>query len=348
MWHTDSNRLIEPLMENQHFLVIDSHTMGEPTRIVVDGFPHVDGATMIEKKNYIHCHYDDYRRSVMLEPRGHANMFGAVLMTPVHKEADVGVIFMDSGGYKNMCGHGSIGVASMLVDEKLVNVTEPYTTVRLDTPAGIVTTRVKVENGHAAEVTITNVPCFLYRKGVSITVSELGTVTLDIAFGGSFFALVNADELKISLMPDNIGYLIKKGMEILHIVNEQEKVKHPCLDIDTIDLVEFYGKADDPQATMKNAVIFGDFQIDRSPCGTGTSAKVAALHRKGILKQNELFVYESIMGTLFKARIVRETMVGTIPAVIPQITGSAYITGVNWLIVDSSDPFKTGFQIRGN
>lgn len=348
MWRIDGAQLMQPLAGNPHFLVVDSHTMGEPTRVVVDGFPEVSGRTMIEKKNYIDAHYDDFRKIIMLEPRGHANMFGAVLMAPVHAEADVGVVFMDSGGYLSMCGHGSMGVASVLVDERMVPVTEPYTAITLDTPAGLVKTQVKVRNGHAEEVTITNVPCFLYRTDVTVPTEEFGDISVDIAFGGNFFALVNTDALPLDLRQDNIGRLIRTGMDILRKINEQETVHHPFLNIHSVDLVEFYGKADHPSATLKNAVVFGDCQIDRSPCGTGTSAKVAALYRKGELKQGELFVYESIMGTLFKARILKETKVGSIPAVIPQITGSAYITGVNWLVVDEDDPFKTGFRIKEN
>jgi proline racemase/trans-L-3-hydroxyproline dehydratase len=346
MWQENSVRLMEPLAANPHFLVIDSHTMGEPTRIVVNGFPPIKGKTMIEKKDHIARFYDDYRRTVMLEPRGHANMFGAILMEPVHERADMGVVFMDSGGYLNMCGHGSIGVAAALVDEHLVPVHEPYTTVCLDTPAGLIDAVVQVRQGRAVEVTITNVPCFVYRTDVTIETKEFGPVRLDICFGGSFFALVNADTLHLNLQVTNISHIIRTGMDILQRVNEQEQVHHPFLDIHSVDLVEFYSKADVPQATMKNAVVFGHAQIDRSPCGTGTSAKVASLYSQGKLKRQELFVYESIMGTLFKARVTGETVVGTFPAVIPQITGSAYITGINWLVADAADPFRTGFQIQ--
>ena len=346
MWHAKLNRLLEPLSGNQQFIAIDSHTMGEPTRIIIDGFPHAKGNTMMEKKQYITTHYDSYRKTLMLEPRGHSNMFGAILMTPVHKEADVGVVFMDSGGYLNMCGHGSMGVATVLVNEHMIHVTEPYTTIILDTPAGMVSTKVHVISGQAAEVTITNVPCFLYRRNVKIPLTDFGIITVDISFGGSFFALVNADTLNISLDPSNIKYLITKGMEILHTINSQEKIQHPYLDIHSVDLVEFYGKADTQKATLKNAVIFGNHQIDRSPCGTGTSAKVATLYHKGVLKKDEVFTYESIMGTLFKAKVIKDTKVGAFPAAIPQITGSAYITGRNTLRRKKNDPFKQGFQIK--
>lgn len=346
MWHANQERLMEKLRGEEKFLVIDSHTMGEPTRIVVNGFPHAPGRTMMEKKQYIAKHYDAYRKAILLEPRGHTNMFGAILMTPVHEEADVGVVFMDSGGYLNMCGHGTIGVAMVLVNEQMIPVREPYTDICLDAPSGLIKGHVKVEAGRAVEVTITNVPCFLYRTGVTVPVDGLGHVALDIAFGGSFFALVDADALGMRLEPDNIRTIIDTGMNILRAVNDQEVVAHPELDIHSVDLVEFYGKADRPEATMKNAVVFGNYQIDRSPCGTGTSAKVASLYLRGKLKKNELFVYESIMGTLFKARIVDDANVGGMAAAIPQITGSAYITGINCLVLDETDPFRHGFQIQ--
>ena len=319
--------------------------MGEPTRIVVNGFPHVPGDTMMEKKEYIAAYYDAYRQAILLEPRGHTNMFGAILMAPVHAQADAGVVFMDSGGYLNMCGHGSIGVATVLVDMQMVDVKEPYTDICLDTPSGLIRARVKVERGRAVEVTITNVPCFLYRTGIRVTVSSLGEISLDIAFGGSFFALVDADALGLSLQPENIRTIIDDGMDILQAVNAQEEVHHPLLDIHSVDLVEFYGHADVDGATMKN--VFGDRQIDRSPCGTGTSAKVASLYLRGKLKKNELFVYESIMGTLFKARVVADAKIEGMAAAIPQITGSAYITGINCLVLDKTDPFCHGFHIQG-
>lgn len=329
------------------FFAVDSHTMGEPTRVILDGFPPLLGNTMMEKKEYLSKNYDYLRRALILEPRGHSDMFGALVTKPTNPEqADLGVIFMDSGGYLNMCGHGSIGVASIAVDRKLVPVSEPYTDITLEVPSGLIQTRVKVKNGKAVEVTLTNVPCFLYKAGVVLKLKNFGTVNADISFGGSFFALVNADKLGLSLTPEGIPRLVDTAMEILTKINRQEPVSHPSLNIHSIDLVEFYGKADDPKATMKNVVVFGEGQVDRSPCGTGSSAKVAALYQKGKLKLNEEFIYESITGSLFRARVCRETTAGPFQAVVPQITGSAYITGIQEIIIDPDDPFKYGFRLR--
>ncbi|MEE8676697.1 MAG: proline racemase family protein [Oscillospiraceae bacterium] len=326
---------------------MDSHTMGEPTRIILSGFPTIYGNTMMEKKQYLSRNLDHLRRALILEPRGHADMFGAVVTEPTKPDkADLGVIFMDSGGYLNMCGHGSIGLASVAVDQKLVPVQEPYTRVVLEAPAGIIETQVKVVHGKAVEVTITNVPCFLYRQHVELTLERFGRVTMDISFGGSFFALVNADNLGIALTPDNVPVLVRTGMEILKKINRQENVQHPYLDIHSVDLVEFYGQADKPQASLKNVVVFGDAQVDRSPCGTGSSAKVATLYRKGKLRLGEDFVYESITGSLFHARVCRETTAGDFPAVVPQVTGSAYVTGIHEIILDPDDPLKYGFRLK--
>ena len=249
--------------------------MGEPTRIVYDGFPELPGETMMDKKNFLMEHYDYLRSALMLEPRGHRDMFGALLTAPVHEEADYGVIFLDSGGCLNMCGHGSIGTASMLVETRMVPVTEPYTEVVLDAPSGIIRTKVHVVDGEAVEVSILNVPAFLYQHDLEIDTQDWGRITYDISFGGSFFALVDADAIGLSLQMENADAITKLGMELRDFINATVEIRHPYLDITTVDLVEFYSRNAKHGATMKNCVVFGDAQVDRSPCGTGTSAKLA-------------------------------------------------------------------------
>jgi proline racemase len=325
------------------FETIDSHTMGEPTRIIVEGFPKLMGSTMIERKKYLEDNYDHYRKALMLEPRGHKDMFGALLTEPLSSEADLGVIFMDTGGYLNMCGHGSIGSSTVAVETGLVQVTEPYTKVVLEAPAGLIHARVKVEKGKAIEASILNVPSFLYREDVEIEVDDFGKIILDISFGGSFFALINAEKIGLSIDIANIDRITELGMKIIKKVNETIRVKHPTLDITTVDLAEFYCSPTNIAAHKKNVVIFGDSQVDRSPCGTGTSAKLALMHAKGELAEGEEFVYESITGSMFKGIITGETLVGEFRAVIPQITGSAYITGFNRWVIDDEDPLKNGF-----
>lgn len=331
-----------------HLKTIDSHTEGESTRIVYDGFPELPGKTMMDKKNYLIEHYDFLRTALMLEPRGHRDMFGALLTPPVNEEADYGVIFMDSGGCLNMCGHGSIGTASMLVETGMVEVTEPYTEVVLDAPSGIIRTKVHVVDGHAVEVSILNVPAFLYKSDLVVDTEEWGRISYDIAFGGSFFALINAEQIGLELKMENVEKITKLGMEMLEHINATVSVKHPYLDITTVDLAEFYSHTATTGADMKNCVIFGNAQADRSPCGTGTSAKIATLYAKGALGLHDEFVYESITGSLFRGEIMQEIEFAGGKAVIPQITGSAWITGLNEWIIDDADPLKYGFLLGMN
>lgn len=327
------------------FTVVDSHTVGEFTRIVLSGFPELEGNTMMERKNFLVNHCDDYRTALMLEPRGHHDMFGAIVTEPISPEADLGVIFMDTGGYLNMCGHGTIGTATVAVETGLVPVTEPYTEVVLEAPAGIIRTKVKVENGKAVEVTLTNVPAFLYKDNLTVEVDGV-TIPYCISFGGSFFALVDASKLGYNIGPSAVPALQKLGMKMLEKINKEVQVQHPTLDITTVDLVEFYGPTPNPEnADMRNVVIFGEAQADRSPCGTGTSAKLATLYAWDEIKVGEEFRYESFTGSVFRGVIKEETTIADYKAVIPQITGSAYITGLGTYVIDPTDPLKYGFSI---
>jgi proline racemase/trans-L-3-hydroxyproline dehydratase len=325
---------------------VDTHTMGEPTRIIVDGLPPIIGDTMMEKKKYLEQNFDYIRTMAMHEPRGHRDMFGAMITEPIHEKAQMGVIFMDGGGYLNMCGHGSIGVATLLVDRGYVKVTEPITYITLDAPAGLIEAKVKVENGKAVEVSIVNVPSFLYKKDIEIDVPDLGKIPVDISFGGSFFALVNGYDLGIKVDIDNIDELVKYGLMIRDIVNTQVPVVHPTNPfIDRVDLVEIYDKPSSKEANLRNVVVFGAGQVDRSPCGTGTSAKLATLYGKGLLKVNEPFIYESITGTKFVGKVIRETKVENYDAIIPEITGKAFITAYGNIVFEEEDPFKYGFVL---
>lgn len=328
------------------FHTIESHTVGEYTRIILSGFPELPGNNMMECKQYLIQHHDDLRKALMFEPRGHHDMFGALLMEPLNKEADLGVIFMDTGGYLNMCGHGTIGTATVAVETGLVKAVEPYTNVVLEAPAGIIRTKVKVENGKALEVSLVNVPAFLYKKDLTINVQGK-PIKYDISFGGSFFAIVDITQLGIEINSHNVPEITTLGMAMLEEINNTVKVKHPTLDIDTVDLVEFYAPTSTPGCSMRNVVIFGESMADRSPCGTGTSAKLATLHAKGKIGVGEPFVYESFIGSRFTGVILEETTVGEFKAIIPQITGSAYILGESTFVIDPMDPLKYGFQIGG-
>lgn len=326
---------------------VDSHTMGEPTRVVIGGIPNIPGKSMAEKKEYLEKHMDDIRTGIMLEPRGHNDMFGSILTAPVSEEAHMGIIFMDGGGYLNMCGHGTIGAMTVALETGMIEMKEPMTEVVLEAPAGIVRGKVFVENKKVKEVSFANVPAFLYKRDVEIEVPGIGKITLDIAFGGSFFAIVSAKKLGLKVEPKNTQKLTELGLLIRDIVNKEVEIQHPELShIKTVDLVEIYDDPTHPEATYKNVVIFGQGQVDRSPCGTGTSAKLATLFAKGEFKEGDTFVYESILGTLFKGRILEKTKVAEYDAIIPEISGAAYITGFNHFVFDDEDPVKYGFILK--
>lgn len=326
---------------------VDSHTMGEPTRIIVGGIPNIPGITMADKKDYLEKNMDHIRTAIMLEPRGHNDMFGSIITPPVNEGADFGIIFMDGGGYLNMCGHGSIGAATVAIETGMVESIEPYTFVKMDTPAGLINAKAFVENGKVKEVSIVNVPAFSYKRDLSIDVDGYGKINYDISFGGSFFAIINSKQFGIKVEPKNASKLSELGLMIRDQINKEIEISHPLLShIKTVDLVEFYDEPTHPDADYKNVVVFGQGQVDRSPCGTGTSAKLATLYSKGQLKENETFIYESILGTLFKGKIIGLTNVGEYEAITPEISGTAYITGFNHFVIDPEDPVKYGFSLR--
>jgi proline racemase/trans-L-3-hydroxyproline dehydratase len=330
----------------QNFWSIDSHTMGEATRIIVKGFPSLPGHTMMERKLFLERRFDHFRTALMLEPRGHNNMFGALLTEPADSGADIGVIFMDSGGYLNMCGHGSMGAAMVAVETRIVPVQEPLTSVVLDTPAGMVRAEVTVENSRVKEVSVYNVPSFLYKEAAELRVPEYGNIRFNLAFGGSFFAFVNAEEIGIPIREESIDRFVDLGMKILRAVNQTIPVQHPLLPIDKVDLVEFYGPPDIPGAFQKNIVVFGAGQFDRSPCGTGTSARIAELYAKGRICLGQEIINESITGMTFRGSAVKEVRIGDMYGVVPRVTGQAYITGYNHWLLDRNDPLEHGFLIR--
>ncbi|GAA0734801.1 proline racemase [Clostridium oceanicum] len=326
---------------------IESHTVGEPTRIVTGGIPKIPGKTMAEKMEYLEENMDNLRTMLMSEPRGHNDMFGAIYTDPADETADIGIIFMDGGGYLNMCGHGSMGAATCAVEMGIVPIEEPYTNIKLEAPAGMIKAKVKVEDGKAKEASIVNVPAFLYKKDIEVEVPEFGKLKLDISFGGSFFAMVDVKNVGIDISPENSQKLNDLGMRIINAVNEQVEIKHPELEhIKTVDLCEFYGEPKSEDADVQNVVVFGQGQVDRSPCGTGTSAKMALLHAEGKMKVGEEIVNESIICTKFRGKILSETKVGEYDAIIPEITGSAYVTGFSQFLVDPDDPVKYGFVLK--
>ncbi|MFI3172314.1 MAG: proline racemase family protein [Eubacteriales bacterium] len=326
------------------FTCVDTHTVGEFTRIIFSGFPIPEGNTPIERKHYIAKHYDRYRQALMFEPRGHSNMFGAFITEPLSDEADFAVFFMDTGEYLNMCGHGTIGSVTAIIESGLKEAVEPITEVVLEAPAGIIRTKAEVKDGKVLSVTLNNVPSFLYKENLT-TIIDGKEIKYDISFGGSFFALVDVEQLGWTVDSKSIPTLTAFGMKALEQINKEISVQHPTLDITSVDLAELYCHTTTESCNYRNVVIFGDNMADRSPCGTGTSAKLAALHARGEIKEGETFVYESFIGSQFKGVINGTTTVGDHEAILPAITGSAYVTGQATYVIDPADPLKYGFQV---
>lgn len=330
---------------SKSFTTIDTHTGGNPTRTVISGLPELRGRTMAEKMLHMKAEYDWIRTFLMYEPRGHDVMSGALLVPPCHPEADVGVIYIETGGYLPMCGHDTIGFCTALVEAGLIEVCEPVTRLKLDTPAGLVEVAIEVEDGQAKQVSFENIPAFLY-KTVQVEVPGLGLITCDLAYGGNFYAITDADRLNLALVPENAAAIIETAVQIRQAINRTIEVVHPEQPfIRGLTHVEFFTAPSHPQADVKNTVVVPPGGIDRSPCGTGTSAKLATLYAKGKIGLNEPFVHESIVGSLFTGKVLRSLQVGEQPAVITQITGSAWLMGMHTFFYDPSDPLAEGFLL---
>jgi proline racemase len=334
----------------QVICTIDSHTAGEPTRIVTSGLPPIPGQTMAEKLAYANAHLSWALGLLILEPRGHKDMLGAVLVPPCSLEADIGVLYLDNDHYEPMCGHGTIGVTTALLETGMFEMVEPQTRITLDTPAGLVRACAQIKDGRVASVSFENVPAFVYRPDFFLHVPEVGDITVDVVFGGLFFIFVNARQLELELIPANAAQLADLGMRILAVANEEIEFRHPELPhIDRVYNTKFYVEPGSDGADSRNVVILGDHMVDRSPCGTGTSAEAALRHAWGQLGVGESFVTESIIGTRFTGQVVAETQVGSgpdvFPAVVPSVTGRAYITGFNQFVLDPADPFPKGFRL---
>jgi proline racemase len=327
------------------FSAVDSHTEGMPTRAITSGVGPIPGATMLERKLHFEEHMDDLRLLLMREPRGHGAMSGAILQPPLRDDADCGVVFIEVSGCLPMCGHGTIGVATVLVETGMVEVREPETVVRLDTPAGLVEARVAVVDGCARSVSLRNVPSFLLGRDRTVELDGR-TLTYDMAFGGNFYAIVPADAAGVAVDPSRAAELVDRGLALMEAVNASERPVHPDDErIAGCKHVVFTAPGRNGPRSQRSATSIHPGWLDRSPCGTGTSAKLAALHARGELGPGEEFVNESVIGTTFGARIVEETEVAGLPAVVPEITGRAWITGMGQYVLDPEDPFPAGFAL---
>ncbi|QKV96965.1 proline racemase family protein [Streptomyces sp. NA02950] len=334
-------------MRTRHvFHAVDSHTEGMPTRVITGGAGVIPGATMAERRLHFIEHMDHLRTLLMYEPRGHASMSGAILQPPTRPDADVGVLYIEVSGLLPMCGHGTIGVATVLVETGMVPVTEPVTRIRLDTPAGLVSVDVHVENGAARAVTLTNVPAFCVGLERKVDVPGYGTVRYDLAFGGNFYAFVELDTMGLPFDRSRKDELLAAGLAVMDAINASpERPVHPCQpEIAGVKHVYLAAPGSDAHRS-RHAMAIHPGWFDRSPCGTGTSARMAQLHARGMLPLHQDFVNESFIGTEFTGRLVAETDVGGVPAVVPRITGRAWITGTAQYFLDPDDPFPGGFLL---
>jgi len=324
--------------------VVDTHTEGEPTRIILSGLPRIPGDDIVEKRRYFMKNLDWIRTAVLLEPRGHKEQFGAVVLPS--SKADFGLFFMDTHGYLDMCGHATMGVSAALISLGIIPANEPYTKIKFETPAGIVDVKCKVENGEVVEISVIDVPSF-YVGSFQVNFPGVGNINVDVAFGGNFYVIADAKELGLRVRKHFIKELVTTALKLIETANQTIKVSHPT-NPDIAKQIKLAMLTDDPETNIadgKNVVIWGEGSVDRSPCGTGSAARVATLFSKGILKENDLFIHESIINTIFKIKIVGITKVGPYKAIVPEITGRAYVTQIAHLLINKKDPLWRGFRI---
>ncbi len=328
-------------------MAIDSHTGGEPFRVVVQGGPVIEGSTMLERRRFAQAHHDHLRRALMWEPRGHADMYGAFVGPPVEPSSDLSVLFLHNEGFSTMCGHGIVALTKVVLDTGILTVEEPETTIRIDTPAGQVEARARVSAGVVENVTFRNVPSFVSALGQVVEVPNLGAVRYDLAFGGGFYAYVRADDLGLSLDLAGAPALIETGRAIKRAVVDSGPIAHPTeAELGFLYGVIFIGPAQEPTHHSRNVCVFADGEVDRSPTGTGVSGRLAIHHAREEIAVGEAITIESILGSTFACWVAETTEFGGIPAVIPEVTGTAFITGRSELWLDPTDQLGSGFLVR--
>lgn len=325
--------------------VIDTHTEGEPTRIVMSGLPRLEGVNIVEKRVFMSKNLDWIRTALLTEPRGHQDQFGVIVLPSNEKDVDYALIFMDTEGYLDMCCHAVIGVTTALIETGVIEPKEPYTYIKYETASGIVTAKAKVSGDSVEEVSVIDVPSF-YLGNYDLRIFDK-IIPVHVAYGGNFFVIAESKDLGVELRIKNIDKLIKWGIVLRDEASKQIVIDNPAQEnVDKkIKLAMIVGEPELSWSNGKNIVVFGNGQFDRSPCGTGTAARLAAMHSLGLIKLGECFIHESIINTIFKARIIDVVKMGSYNAIIPEITGRAFITQISNVIIDSRDPLWRGFSI---
>ena len=332
-------------MASNTYLCIDGHTCGCPVRVVAGGGPALQGATMSERRQYFLKNFDWVRTALMFEPRGHDVMSGSILYPPTRPDCDIGILYIEVSGCLPMCGHGTIGTVTTAIEHGLVNPKDPSKLV-LDTPAGVVTAYVKRDGRFVEEVRIHNIPSYLAMTDVKVECPGLGEIAVDISYGGNFYAIVEPQKNYRDMADYTAADLIRMSPLLRKALNQAVTVQHPNdPTIKGVSHILWTGKPKTKGAHARNAVFYGDKAIDRSPCGTGTSARMAQLAAKGKLKKGDDFIHESIIGSLFHGRVEDTATVGNHAAIMPSIGGWARVTGINTIFVDDRDPYAHGFQV---
>lgn len=333
---------------SQTIKTIDMHTGGEPLRVILEGYPEIKGETVLAKRQYLKENLDYLRTALMHEPRGHADMYGCIIVEPNDEGADFGIIFLHNEGYSTMCGHAIIAIGTLAVQLGWVPLTGPETTIRIDAPCGRITTFVKHEGTKVASVRFHCVPSFVLAMDVLVEVPELGKIWCNIAYGGAFYVYVQSKDIGLTLVPDNYRLLIERGMQIKRaVMNSDLLVEHPFeKDLSFLYGTIFIDDSDTPGIDSRNVCIFADGEVDRCPTGSGVSGRMALHYQRGELVVNQAMLIESITGSVFSGKVVELTQFGKYKAVIPEVEGRAFVTGRHEFIIDSEDPFKHGFFLR--
>ncbi len=334
-------------MSRKTFFCVDAHTCGNPVRVVAGGGPDLIGANMSEKRQHFLREYDWIRKGLMFEPRGHDMMSGSILYPPSDPQNDVGVLFIETSGCLPMCGHGTIGTITIAIEEGLITP-KNYGKVRMEAPAGLINIEYQQTGQKVDWVKLTNVKSYLAAEGLTVDCPELGELVFDVAYGGNYYAIIDRQKNFSGVENFTAGKIISYSLEIRKKINEKypDQFIHPeNSTIRDVHHIQWTGTPIDPTSSGRNAVFYGDKAIDRSPCGTGTSARLAQLHAKGKLKTGQDFIHESYIGSKFIGRIVEETTIGNIKAIVPSIQGWAKVYGYNNIIIDDTDPYAHGFQV---
>ncbi|MDF0605937.1 4-hydroxyproline epimerase [Neisseriaceae bacterium TC5R-5] len=327
------------------FECVDGHTCGNPVRLVLTGAPPLAGETQAERRLDFLARYDWIRTGLMFEPRGHAQMSGAFLYPPTREDCDVAVLYIETSGCLPMCGHGTIGVVTMAIEQGVVTPATPGV-LNLDTPAGKVVARYQMQGEKVRSVTLTNVPSFLYLRDVEVEVAALGKLQVDIAYGGNFYPIVEKQANYRDMADFSPAQLVSMGNELREYINQHYEIVHPLdPNIRGVRHCLWTGAPKQADSDAANAVLYGASALDRSPCGTGTSARLAQRYGRGWLAPGQSFVHESLIGSQFIGRIVSETQVGDYPAIVPSIEGWAITTGYNRILLDEADPYVHGFEV---